>query len=143
MLDPKADIAHTEEVILAVGPGRARVLPRAQKKVEGDGATDAHSVGKGVGVGGRAKVEGELDQFDRDGACAGRGGIGFGPSPEEGHKAEVSGAIKVEAGVRGPHAGERLAHGSYGVLHCSRSNRVAAGREGAGAVAVGKQEEKR
>ena len=51
--------------------------------------------------------------------------------------------MAVQARVKGPHAGERLAHRSYGVFHCARADKVAAGGPAALSIAVGKEQEKR
>ncbi len=91
----------------------------------------------------RGEVQGDLDKFDRDGADARRRGIGPGPSAVKGSEAYVHSAVAVQPRVEGPQAGERLAHRSYGVFHCARADKVAAGGPATGPIAVGEEQEKR
>ena len=42
----------------------------------------------------------------------------------------------VQPRVRGPQPGVRLTHRSYGILHCARAHRLAAGSERAGAITL-------
>ena len=50
------------------------------------------------------------------------GRVGTSPTGELLAKAVVKGVGSNETAVRGPHAGHRLANGTKGVLHCSRSD---------------------
>lgn len=108
-MPPESDILNAEE---GVGPARgARVFAGSEEKIEREGS--AGGGGQGGRVSGRLRqVEGRLDQLNGNWADAGWGGIGSGPSPEQGLEAKIDGAVGVEARVRGPHAGERLAHRS-------------------------------
>jgi hypothetical protein len=78
------------------------------------------------------------DDRDGDGFDAVRWWVGPCVSPEEAKKTEVDAAEVVEAGVRGPHSGEALAHSTEGVLHCARPDRVVAGRNAAISIPLGK-----
>ena len=51
--------------------------------------------------------------------------------------------MRVQTRVKGPHPGVRLAHRSYGILHRARPYWSTPGSNGAGAVALGVQLEKR
>jgi hypothetical protein len=50
------------------------------------------------------------------------GRIGPAPTGELLAETVFEGVRSDEAGVRGPHAGHRLANGAKGVLHCVRSD---------------------
>ena len=47
-------------------------------------------------------------------------------------------AVRIEAWVRGPQAGDRLANGAEGRFHSTRSDRVVIGGKRSGAITVGK-----
>jgi hypothetical protein len=137
---PKADVADAEKVVDA--PGNPGVLPRPEEEVESDGrAGGGGSASEGAVRNGQGP--GGADELDRNRADPRGWGVLPGPGTKEGGKTDVQGAMRVQPRVDGPQAGERLAHRAYGVFHCPRSDRVAAGREVAVAVAMGKEEEKR
>lgn len=65
-------------------------------------------------------------------------GSRIGPTPTGELLAEAvfEGVGSNEAGVRGPHAGHRLAKGTKGVLHCARSDGLTIFGKAAIAVAL-------
>ncbi|MCK7461551.1 MAG: hypothetical protein MZU84_05560 [Sphingobacterium sp.] len=65
-------------------------------------------------------------------------GSRIGPTPTGELLAEAvfEGVGSNEAGVRGPHAGHRLANGTKGVLHCARSDGLTIFGKAAIAVAL-------
>ena len=112
LLDPKPDIADAEEVVTVGGLGGAGVLAGAEQKVKGKGSAHCHSRKRGVQGGRRGKIQRKLDKFDRNAADAGGGWVALGPGAEKSRKAEVGGAVDIQARVWGPQAGKRLAHRS-------------------------------
>jgi hypothetical protein len=66
-----------------------------------------------------------------------RWGVLFRVGAELALESKIDGVVGVEAGIRGPHAAERLRNSAYGVFHAARSDRAAAGGEGAISASVG------
>ena len=65
-------------------------------------------------------------------------GVGSGVTAELLLEKVMGCAIAVEARVRGPHAGHRLADGAEGAFHGARSDSMVGGRKVAGSITVGK-----
>ena len=119
-----------------------RVFSRSKEKEKREG----NHVANGVVAGGRCRVgdhEGLRDDGDWKGFDARRWGVCFGVGAKLALEAKIDVVVGVEAGVRGPHAAERLRNSAYGVFHAARSDRAAAGGEGAVAAAVGEDLKKR
>ena len=133
------DIAETER-----GGFRRtdRVFAGAKEKEEREGNHVANGLIPGVR---RCVRDHECLRDDRDGKRfdSRRWGVLFGIRAKLALEAKVDAVVGVEAGVRGPHAAERLRNSAYGVLHAARLDRAAAGGECALAASVGEDLKKR
>ena len=102
----KLEVTETERGGTGTGGG---VFSRAEEEEEGK----ADHVGNGH-VGAVTRQDGDVDHAmedrKRDGLDSVRGWVLFGVGSKHASKAEVLVAYCIEAGVRGPHCGERLAN---------------------------------
>jgi hypothetical protein len=83
-------------------------------------------------------IEDEDEDEDGGGSDMGGRGILFFVAPKLSCEPEVYLAKGILADVIGPQLGERLAHRTDGVLHCSRADRVVVGGATAVTVTLGK-----
>ena len=129
--NPETNIAEAE----LGGAGAAQILTGTQKEIEADDEALGRRCGMGRDV---MRVLPHLrHQGQGQGLHSGRGIIGPLPRAVQGGQAIIDEPVGVQTRVRGPHAGVRLAHRSYGVLHGTSPNRSTAGGNGAVAVALG------
>ena len=136
-------VGETEGLAAAtVGGGRQGVFPGSAEEVEGESAQVEDGLGTGLGLGrgwGEGLDQGTKDR-DVDGPDTGGSRVLISPGFEEGLEAEdVVGAF--QPGVREAQSGERLPHGTEGLLHALSADGVRASREQATAVAAGKDDE--
>ena len=118
--------------------GAAEVFPRTEKEKETQNETGCRSarerrrveLSQGHDLGDHGKGE-RLDAAGRI--------ISPAPRTIQGSEADVKFAMGVQARVWGPQPGVRLAHRSYGILHCPRADSVAAGSDRAGAIALSEE----
>lgn len=141
--DPELDILDPKEgPRWGGGRGPAQVFPRTEQEIEThDEAVGGRMSQRGgfqLGQGPHLGNNGNGEGFDPL-----RRGIGLLPCTKQRGEADIHRAVRVQTRVRGPQPGVRLTHRSYGVLHCPRSDRVAAARERSGAVALCKELEQR
>jgi hypothetical protein len=90
------------------------------------------------GVGGKGHGESLGDDGDGQRFDAFGRRVALGIRAELALEPEVNVVVEIKPRVFGPHTEERLCNSAYGVFHCARADRSAAGGNFTGAVAVGK-----
>ena len=117
----KFDITEAERGTERIGGGGLSVFTGTVKEKEGNVGHVNHSAGKG----GRVE-DGEgmavVNEAERSRGYALRGRVSAPPTSKLLAKAVVKSFGGDETAIRGPQAGHRLANGTEGVLHCSRSD---------------------
>jgi hypothetical protein len=112
------------------------VFSWAQEKKEAQRDHVTNSVVAHVG-GGVGNCKGLGEDRDWNGFDTGGRRVFFGIGAILALEPEVDVVVGIKAGVWGPHTAERLRNRAYGVFHCARADRLAAGFKGAVTVTVG------
>lgn len=135
--NPQANILKAKEII-GGRAGAASIFARTEEKIKGNSeairCSQRHRSGSCMREAHGPPHNAQGQWFNASGRC-----VCLSPGLVEGGQSKINNTKLIQARVRGPHPGKRLAHTAYGVLHRPSANESPAGGKAAVPVTVGKE----